>query len=383
MKRTLPDVLRRGLDSTIANWPVIALRIAESVVLIGLCIAAVIVAIVPAIVAAGFSKDMLFNRSDPTAVFDWLIGHVMLFVWMFALAFIVLGVILAIHAFFEGGAAQIYVDGERNAKRFPVETRDSFRAFSIDRWLAGGAASWWRVFWLYNWAWSIGLLFVLVPLVLTIGGIVLISDNTGRLVIGCVGVAIAIFVLIPAAIVVSIWCAKAITICVARSLPARESLRLAWRAVRDDLGRHLAVAVIAFVVSMALSSAVSAFSIPMTISQHHLPSYELVFTPVRLASSARAGTARGVESKPGPSRVPDAASSTCQPSRSNRNRSQSRTDASSSTASIRTVRPSARISVPRLRTWSRFAKRWRGLSAMCRNCAQREFICGIWISAAD
>jgi len=105
LKRSLSDVLRRGLDSTIANWPVIALRIAESVVLIGLCIAAVIVAIVPAIVAAGFSKDLFFNRSDPTAVFDWLIGHVMLFVWMFALAFIVLGVILAIHAFFEGGAA--------------------------------------------------------------------------------------------------------------------------------------------------------------------------------------------------------------------------------------------------------------------------------------
>src|SRR5207248_2398278 len=197
----------------------------------------------------------------------------------------VLGVILAIHAFVEGGAAQIYVDAERNAKRLPAPGRDSFRAFSIDRWLAGGAASWWRVFWLYNWAWSVGLLFVLVPLMLTIGGLVLISDTVGRVVVGCVGLAVAIFVLIPVAVVVSIWCAKAITICVARSLPARESLRLAWRAVRDDLGRHLAVAVIAFVVSMALSSAVSAFSVPMAISQHHMPSLTLLFTPVRLASS--------------------------------------------------------------------------------------------------
>jgi hypothetical protein len=210
----------------------------------------------------------------------------MLFVWMFALAFIVLGVILAIHAFVEGGAAQIYVDAERNAKRLPTPGRDSFRAFSIDRWLAGGTASWWRVFWLYNWAWSIGLLFVLVPLILTIAGLVLVSDNTERVIVGCAGLAIAIFVLIPVAIIVSIWCSKAITICVARSLPARESLRLAWRAVRDDLGRHLAVAVIAFVVSMALNSIVSAFSIPMTITQHQLPSLALIFTPVRLASSA-------------------------------------------------------------------------------------------------
>jgi hypothetical protein len=285
LKRSLPDVLRRGLDSTIANWPVIALRIAESVVLIGIVIASVIVAIVPAIVAAGLSKDEIMSSSDPAgAIVGWLIGHLMLFVWMFALAFIVFGLLLAIHAFFEGGAAQIYVDAERNAKRAAVAGRDAFRAFSIDRWLAGGAASWWRIFWLYNWAWSVGLLFVLVPLMLTIAGLVLISDTVGRVVVGCVGLAIAIFVLIPVAIVVSIWCAKAITICVARSLPARESLRLAWRAVRDDLGRHVAVALIAFVVSMALNSVVSAFSVPMTISSHHLPSLELFFTPVRLAS---------------------------------------------------------------------------------------------------
>ena len=237
MKRSLSDVLRRGLDSTIANWPVIALRIAESVVLIGICIAAVIVAIVPAIVAAGLSKDEIFNSGDPSVVVGWIIGHITLFVWMFALAFIVLGVLLAIHAFVEGGAAQIYVDAERNAKRLPTPGRESFRAFSIDRWLAGGAASWWRVFWLYNWAWSVGLLFVLVPLMLTIAGLILVSDTVGRVVVGCVGLAVAIFVLIPVAIVVSIWCAKAITICVARSLPARESLRLAWRAVRDDKGR--------------------------------------------------------------------------------------------------------------------------------------------------
>ena len=285
MKRSLPDVLRRGLDSTIANWPVIALRIAESVVLIGLVIVSIIVAIVPAVVAAGLSKDEIVNSSDPAgAMVGWLIGHLMLFVWMFALAFIVLGVLLAIHAFVEGGIAQIYVDAERNEKRHLSAGRDAFRAFSVDRWLAGGASSWWRIFWLYNWAWSVGLLFVLVPLVLTIAGLVLVSDTVGRMVVGCVGLAVAIFVLIPVAIVVSIWCAKAITICVARSLPARESLRVAWRAVRDDLGRHVAVAVIAFVLSLALNSVVSAFSIPMTITQHQIPSMALFFTPIRLVS---------------------------------------------------------------------------------------------------
>ena len=37
-----------------------------------------------------------------------------------------------------------------------------------------------------------------------------------------------------------------------------------------------------FVVSMALNSLISGFSIPMTFSEHRLPSMALIFTPVRL-----------------------------------------------------------------------------------------------------
>ncbi|MEA2337941.1 MAG: hypothetical protein QOE82_1948 [Thermoanaerobaculia bacterium] len=285
MKRSITDVLRRGLDSTIANWPVIALRIAESLVLIGIVIAAIIVAIVPAVVAAGLSWGDIANSSDPPAeIIGWLIAHAMLFVWMFALAFIVLGVMIAIHSFADGGAAQIYVDAERSASGANRFGRAAFDAFSIDRWLAGGASSWWRIFWVYNFAWSVGLLFVLVPLMFTIAGMLLISDQVGKIVIGCAGLALAVLVLIPVCIVTSVWCTKAITICVARSLPARESLRVARRAVRADLGRHVAIVVIMFVVSMAINSLVSGFSIPMTLSEHRMPPMALIFTPVRIVA---------------------------------------------------------------------------------------------------
>lgn len=283
MKRNVTDVLRRGFDSTIANWPVIALRIAESLVFAGIIIAALLAAIVPAVVAAGLSKDDIINSADPGgAVIEWLIGHLILFAWLFALGFLVLGVLIAIHAFIEGGATQIYVDGERKAAKHPASIRDAFRAFSIDRWLAGGAASWWRIFWIYNLAWSVGLIFVLVPLVITIMAMIAVSDTVGRVVIGCSGVALAVLVLIPVSIVTSIWCTKAITICVARAVSARESLRLGWRAIRADLGRHLAVAVIMFVISLALNSLVSGFSIPMRLSEHRVPTMALMFAPIQL-----------------------------------------------------------------------------------------------------
>lgn len=288
MKRTITDVLRRGFDSTVANWPVIALRIGETLLGVAIVIAAIVAAVIPAVVAAGLTNDDIANSSDPaSAVFEWVISHLMLFVWIFALAFIVLGVMIAIHSFVEGASTQIYVDGERKANK-----GGDFRAFSIDRWLAGGASSWWRIFWIYNLAWSVGLLFVLVPLLFTIIGMLAISDNTGKVVVACSGVALAVLVFIPVGIVTSIWCTKAITICVARSVSARESLSLGWRAFRADLGRHLAVAVILFVISMAINSVVSAFSIPMNLTLHQLPTVALMFAPARIVI----GIAQGIVS---------------------------------------------------------------------------------------
>ncbi len=278
MRRTITEVLRRGFDSTVANWPVIMLRIAESIAFAVIIIAAILAAIVPAVVAAGLSKDDIANSSNPAgAVLEWIISHLMLFIWIFVLGFIVLGVLMAVHSFVEGGSTQIFVDGERKANK-----GGDLRAFSIDRWLAGGASSWWRIFWIYNVAWSVGLIFVLVPLLFTLIGLLAISDTTGRVVIGCAGVAIAVLVFIPVGIVTSIWCTKAITICVARSVSARESLSAGWRAIKGDLGRHLAVAVIMFVISMAINSVVSAFSIPMNMTMHQAPTVALMFAPARI-----------------------------------------------------------------------------------------------------
>ncbi|MEA2236169.1 MAG: hypothetical protein QOC81_893 [Thermoanaerobaculia bacterium] len=291
MKRNVTEVLRRGLDTTIANWPVILLRIVESLVFAAIVIAGVLAAIVPAIVAAGLSVDDIRNSSDPGgAVVEWVIGHLMLFVWMFALAFIVFGIMIAIHSFIEGASARIYVDAERAAAKRPAAVRDDFAVFSFDRWLAGGGASWWRIFWVYNLAWSVSLLLVLVPLVLTATLMLVISNNVGRVIVGCAGLALALLILIPTAIVTSIWCRKAIAICVARAIGANDALRAGWREFRADLGRHLAVAVIIIVISMALNSLVSGFSVPMNLTQNKFPTFALMFAPARVI----AGVVQGV-----------------------------------------------------------------------------------------
>jgi hypothetical protein len=270
---------------TIANWQVIVLRVAETLLIAAIVIASILAAIVPAIVAAGLSRNDITNSPDPAgAVIQWLLGHLMLFVWMFALAFLVLGIMIAIQSFFEGASARIYIDAERAAAKRPPSVRDDFRVFTINRWLAGGAASWWRIFWLYNLAWSVSLLFVLVPLVITAIAMLAISDTVVRIVVGCSGLALAVLILIPVGIVTSIWCRKAIVICVGRAVGASDALRLGWREFRADLGRHLAVAVIIIVISLALNSLVSGFSVPMNITQNKFPTMALMFAPVRVVA---------------------------------------------------------------------------------------------------
>ena len=53
MTRPLTDVLRRGILSTLANWPVILTRVAESLVLFGAVVVAIIGCVVPLLVSAG------------------------------------------------------------------------------------------------------------------------------------------------------------------------------------------------------------------------------------------------------------------------------------------------------------------------------------------
>jgi len=117
---------------------------------------------------------------------------------------------------------------------------------------------------------------------LTLAATLMVSQGMGRLVVGCMGLALVFLVFIPIAVVTSIWCTKAITICVARSLLARDALRAGWREFRLDVGRHLLIAIILFVVSMAVNSLLSGFSLPLTFSSHQVPSAAMLFAPVRI-----------------------------------------------------------------------------------------------------
>jgi len=276
LKRSAFDVIRRGFDNAVANWPLILLRIGEGILLMGIVVAAVFAAVIPILVSAGLSKGFDYRNPDDVAQFlgALFIEHWMLLVYLFGLAFILLGILLAIHSFVEAGCARIYVDGERGA---------AMRAFDFGRWLRGGSAGWWPVFWIYNLAWSVGCMVLLVPLTLTIAGLLAISETAGRIAVGCAGLGFTFLLFLPTAILVGIWVHKAIAVSVARNLGAVDALRAARREFRLDFGRHLAVGIVMMIIGFMAAMIVSGAGFPLSSFGRHSGRVGLDLLPLFLA----------------------------------------------------------------------------------------------------
>ena len=280
--RNTTDTLRRGFDSTLANWPLIAIRIAESILFIGIVIACVVAVIIPVAVSAGFSRFDVDNPEDvPNAIAGFLINHWILIVYGLAIFTLLLVLLIAIHSFVEAGNAQVLVDAEHAPK---------FQAFNMERWMRGGRGGWWGVFWIYNFAWSVAGIILLIPLTLTIVMMLLVPATGPKIALGCFGLAITFLIGIPLAVITAIWTQKAIAVCVARGVAGRAALSQAWAAIRADFGRHFAVAFLLMAITFGGSMVISMFTAPMSImsgaaGHGAAPLVSLMFAPMRIVSS--------------------------------------------------------------------------------------------------
>lgn len=287
--RSVSDVLRRGLDNTLANWQLIAIRIAESILFVLITVGSILAAIVPVAVAAGLSRLDFKNAQNPADVLAAIVvEHWPVILYVLAIVTILVGVLIALHSFVEAGNAKVFIDAEHGAGPVATPQRDAFRAFSIDRWLQGGRSSWWSVFWIYNVAWGIGGLVILIPLLITLAGMLLIDETGGRLALACIGIALAVLLGLPLALFIAVWTQKAIAVCVARAESANASLRDGWSEIRRDFGRHFAVAFIVFVIAFGGAMAISMFTAPIGIFRQAAgtPAFvDIAFAPAQILTS--------------------------------------------------------------------------------------------------
>ncbi|MFL6248495.1 MAG: hypothetical protein ACJ74H_20900 [Thermoanaerobaculia bacterium] len=261
IKRPVFDVLRRAVDNIIANWPLILIRLGEMLLFGIMAIAAVIAAIVPILVSVGIEVSRIRTPEDIEGAVLALMSRWVLLIWIFVAVMVLLLLFIAIHAFVEAGSARVYVDAERTAGPALVGARTRFRMFSMERWLAGAKDGWWPVFWIYNLAWSVAGLILLIPLLPTIAGMLLLHERPPAAVAtGCVGLVVTAFLFIFVAAVTGMWVNRSIAEWAVHRFGAREALAAGWSAFRGDLGRHLLIFLAVFVVAMAGSSFFASFS---------------------------------------------------------------------------------------------------------------------------
>jgi hypothetical protein len=217
-----------------------------------------------------------------------LAGKWILLVWVLLGAFVLTLVFVAMHSFVEAGCARVFVDAERLGGPATEGPRSRFRLFSMDRWMAGGAAGWWTVFWIYNIAWGMAGLIFLIPLIPTAVLMFVFREQAPMLIgTGCVGLLVTLMLMIVVGLVTGMWTNRAIVDWAANGTGASESLSGAWQAFRADLARHVLIALAVIVIGMAGSSFFASFSFFAAFGQsmgnHSL--FNLVTLPIRLVAS--------------------------------------------------------------------------------------------------
>ena len=261
-RRGVFDVLRRGADNTVGNWQLILIRVAEMLVFIALTVLAVIVALVPVLVSVGIELSKLTTIDDIESAVYSLMQQWMLLVWIFVAISFLLLIFIALHAFVVAGSACVYVDAERAAGPALTGARSRFRVFSMERWLAGGKDGCWTLFWIYNVAWGLAGLILLIPLLPTALGVLMLHEKPPAAVtVGCAGLVITVLLMLFVAPLTGIWVNRSINDWAVHRFGVRESRAAGRAAMRTDFGRHLLIFIAVFVVSMAGASFFSSFSL--------------------------------------------------------------------------------------------------------------------------
>lgn len=208
---TLGSLIQRGFDSTIANWPLLLIRVAGSVAIT----LVVLAAIIPIVAFAIYSGTMTGIESVTTtaAMIDWLLSNAVIIAALFLVLTLILAVAIAVHSFITGGVAGIFLDADRIAPR-EQWTRRQLAAFRPDSWMRHGLQTWWKIFIIYNLTWGIWSVILLLPLLLMIPLMMGIGESGAAAAIGCVVVGLWLGFAFVGSIFVHLWTQLAILDCV-------------------------------------------------------------------------------------------------------------------------------------------------------------------------
>lgn len=284
MKRGIFDTLKRGAENALSNWQLSLIRFIEILAFCALTVLGIIVALVPIFVSLGIHLSEINDADDMHSAMTTLAEQWPVFIWFFAGMFVMFFFFVFVHSYVEAGCARLFVDADRAAGPAATGQKGRYRVFSASRWFAGAREGGWRVFWIYNFAWSVAALILLIPLIPVAALMLAFRGNPAVSAgVGCLGMLIVLLFGIVLGLVTGMWTNRAIANWAVERGTARHALGSGWRAVKGDFGRHLLIALAIIVVALAGSSAVSSvtsFGSFSSIHGHNI--YNVVFAPVRM-----------------------------------------------------------------------------------------------------
>lgn len=248
----LVTLIQRAFDSTIANWPVLLIRIAGSVAMTFVVIAAVI-PVVMFVVYSGTMTD-IESVSTSAEMLQWLWSNAIAIAALIIVISLIVAVAIAIHSFITGGVAGVFLDADRRAPR-EGWTRSQLAAFSPDAWMSHALRTWWPVFIIYNVTWGIWFLILLLPLLVAIPLLIRVQENAALGAAGCFLIAVWLLATVFGSLLVHVWTELAILDCVREERRRYLApLRIGFSILLNNLGRLIALVLLMILVMIAVSS---------------------------------------------------------------------------------------------------------------------------------
>ena len=287
MKRGVIDTLRRGFDNAITNWQLTVVRFVEAIFFAVLVVLSLLAILIPIFVSVGIEVAQIRTPDDVEDALFRFVERWPMLIWIFVGVSVLLLVLVLIHSFVVAGCARVLVDAERAAGPAVQGPRKRYAVFSMDRFFAGAREGWWALFWIYNIAWGVAGLILLIPLLPTAALILVFREEPpAMLATGCIGLVITTLLMIVVGVVTSIWTNRAIADWGVRRAGAMDALRGAWRAFKLDLGRHVLVALGLIVISFTAGGFIGSLSIYASVAERFGDGTAFLFTvPVRVLVS--------------------------------------------------------------------------------------------------
>jgi hypothetical protein len=246
VKRSVTEAIRHGYELTKSNWQLLVIRVAAHLFGVVLFVGAAAAIIAPIIVSAGLGNFKIDRPEDnPVEVLLQILSdHWALLLFILVVITVLLIVVVAVHSFVQAGSADVYAADE----------------FSADRFLRGGKRGWLQVFWIYNLAWLVAGVVMLIPL-LPIPLFLLLSHESMVMIgVSCLLIAIWTGITIVVVLATALWTIKAIVLAMTKNLPARDALKAARAAIRAEPGPHLALGLLLYLIWGGVSSLIGMFS---------------------------------------------------------------------------------------------------------------------------